>query len=132
MTHKVTIELTDEQFKEIPDQEEIGPRTEAYMLIFNKKQMQQIRSQLPKPQKKWRFYKGKFPTDSALRSGYWPDLEREGYALVDISNNGPNAYCFSREQFVIKLSEYLGKYLSAHVEDIQIALVNFLSQQEEK
>lgn len=124
MTHKVTIELTEEQVEHFRDRD---------FLVLTEEQKAQI---LPKPQKKWRFYKGAFCGDAA-RLKIRDNGAGQAYICPDYS--GPDAYCFTKEQFKRAVSLAI-QQIQQNPYDIEMFnripvaqwLERFLSQQEEK
>lgn len=123
---KIEIELTEDQIKGWRDGEWNSVDAEQAAADLGK----QIRTQLPKPKKRWRFYKGKFSIDEDLKHN------TEGHLICPVfsgnENWGPDAYCFTREQL-----EEAFEWVFLRTHD-QIAIIpaelvsRFLSNQEVK
>lgn len=90
MTTKVEIELTDAQIRILRDPRVIRSELAEVLAELAPAML----SQLPKSQKKWRFYKGKFLVEFSDRQ----EVLSNGGAYIHPDNRGPDAYCFTRGQ----------------------------------
>ena len=124
---KVEIELTDEQMKHLTSNDVF-----RYMLALSAEQAEEMRSQLPKPEKRWRFYKCWIETENLDSSEKRNRENGNAYTYPYPIANSEVCYCFTREQLE---DAFRWVFLRTHdqLAIISAELVNrFLSQQEVK
>lgn len=137
MTHKVTIELNEDAVVKIRAICDPGlPRGMNNGFILHPDTVEEIYKQLPKPQKKWKFYKGNFPSQRELDGGYYPTVRSKGDAVIVIGGNAPDrpdAYCFDQFQ-IHQFAKAVVDWCQSHPIRIPLSAMveQFLSQQEEK
>jgi len=122
---KFTIELTKEQIKSLQAfNEKDFPNFGFYI---NQEQIAQIREQLPK-EKKWKFYRARFG-DTAFEGL----MQEDGISRAGHDYCGPNAYCFTAEQFEDAVREAMGFRDSSDnlhlLTDVKEFTANYLKEQ---